>query len=154
MHLDRSPYQAVPYSDRKERAMAIEDANRVKGVDRIADRAHEAIDAAREQASGMVGGLKGLVHEAGERLKETASTAGKRLEGAGHSVRDQAPAEGVMGAAAGSVADVLERTGDYLEKQELRDIGRDLRSLLRRRPIQTVLVSVGAGYLLGRIMRR
>src|SRR5690242_9753682 len=137
--------------------MASEDTT-ADALDRIATRAHEAIDTARDQAHGVVGGLRGMVHDAGERLcerlKETASTTGKRLESAGHSVRAQSPPEGVMGAAASNVADVLERTGGYLEKRDLDDIRRDLKALLRRRPIESLLVSVGVGYLLGRTFRR
>ncbi len=137
--------------------MASEDI-KTDALDRIAARAHEAIDSAREQAHGVVGGLRGVVHDAGERLgerlKETASTTGRRLESAGHSVREQSPADGVMGAAASNVADVLERTGSYLEKRDLDDIRRDLKTLLLRRPIETLLVSVGVGYFLGRTLRR
>ena len=127
--------------------------HRAEGVDRVANRAHEAIDTARDQAQHVAGSLKGLVHEAGEKLKGSVSSAGKTLESAAHSVRDQAPKGGVVGAAAGNVADLLERAGDYLEEQDFREVRKALEDLIRRRPIQTLLVSAGAGYLLGRRLR-
>jgi ElaB/YqjD/DUF883 family membrane-anchored ribosome-binding protein len=124
-----------------------ESPNQAEGVDDIADRAQKAIESVREQTRTLAGNLKDLV-------KGTASAAGKKLERAASSVRDGLPHDGVVGAAAGSVADYLESAGERLEKQEIPEVRKTLESWLRRRPFAALLMSVGAGYLIARAIRR
>jgi hypothetical protein len=63
-------------------------------------------------------------------------------------LRETAPHEGFIGSAASTVADTLEASGRYLEQQNLSDMGRDVVNLIRRYPIQAVLVGFGIGFLL------
>lgn len=134
--------------------MGQEQTHHAEGVDEVTGQAHEAIESVHEQTRAIAGNLRELARDTGEKLKGTASTAGKTLERAASSVRDGLPREGMVGAAAGSVADFLESAGESLERQELPKIGKTLEDLLRRRPFAALLMSVGAGYLFARATRR
>lgn len=55
--------------------------------------------------------------------------------------------------AAESAAGWLHGSADYLRTSELRDLQRDLERQVREKPLQSLLVSAGAGWLLGKIVR-
>ena len=59
-----------------------------------------------------------------------------------------------MAEAADTAADTLERAGAYLREQDLTSIRADLEGLIRRHPLESLLVGLGVGYLLARSMRR
>jgi hypothetical protein len=102
-----------------------------------------------------------MTHEDPNRAEGVDHIADRAQE-AIDTVRDQA--QGVTGSLKGLVreggkklkgtADVLERAGDYLEKQDFQDVRPALERRLRRRPIQALLVTLGAAYVLARGMRR
>ena len=51
-------------------------------------------------------------------------------------------------------ADTLERAGTYLQQQDLNDMRADLENIIRRYPVQSLLIGLGVGYLLARGTRR
>jgi hypothetical protein len=55
-----------------------------------------------------------------------------------------------MGSAAKTVADQLESAGSYLQDHTVDNMARDLTSLIRRYPMQAMLVGLGIGYLMSR----
>jgi hypothetical protein len=75
------------------------------------------------------------------------------LESLGDKLREKAPHTGMMGTAAGTVADKLETAGLYLQTSSFEDMGREVTGLIRRYPFQALLVGVGVGYLLARATR-
>ena len=76
------------------------------------------------------------------------------MDALGGTVRKVAPRDGVIGSAATTVADNLQAGGRYLEGHGLQDMGKDLTSMLRHYPVQSVLVGFGLGCLLGMTLRR
>lgn len=88
------------------------------------------------------------------RADRTTMTLGENLEAAAETVRERLPQEGRLGAAAGTLADSLERSGTYLQEQGLTGIIEDLEAVIRRYPVQSLLLGLGAGYLLSRIRMR
>jgi len=68
-------------------------------------------------------------------------------------VRQQTPDSGVLGSAAGYVADTLEGTGKYIEDKNLSGMMDDMTGLIKRNPIPAVLIGLGIGFLLGRTLR-
>lgn len=49
------------------------------------------------------------------------------------------------------VVEVAEQGKKYVQQNSITDMTADLRRVIRHRPIQTALVSIGVGYLLGRL---
>jgi len=64
------------------------------------------------------------------------------------------PDEALVPDAADTAADTHQRAGSYLQEQELRDMRADLEGLIRRHPVESLLIGFGLGYLLARSMRR
>lgn len=96
--------------------------------------------------------------EAQERLSTAASkadraaaAAGEKLESAADALRGKAPSSGAMATAATAVADQLESAGAYPQEQGLSGMMDDVGSLIRRYPVQSLLIGVGLGYFLARI---
>jgi hypothetical protein len=52
------------------------------------------------------------------------------------------------------VAQTLDTTGRYLKEEGLKGIGEDVSNLIRRHPLQAVLLGIGVGYLLARSTAR
>jgi hypothetical protein len=75
------------------------------------------------------------------------------MESAASSLRSHAPQSGMLGSAASSVADAMESTGRYLEREGLSGIADDVTGLIKRNPIPAMLLAVAVGYLLARATR-
>lgn len=84
------------------------------------------------------------------KASETAQRVGKRVEALGRSVRETLSPEGAIGGAAASAANTLEGTGAYLQETNLESMVEDFTGLLRRYPLQSLLIGFGVGYLLAR----
>lgn len=134
-------------------------------LDRTADKAHETIDAARDKAAN----LADQAQQAGAQVADKAqhfgtqvagkadaatTTVGEKLTDVAQTIRDKAPNSGPVADAADTTADTLQRAGTYLREQDLADIRSDVEGLIRRHPIEALLVGLGVGYLLARSMRR
>jgi hypothetical protein len=76
------------------------------------------------------------------------------MSGLAGSLRENAPREGMLGGAAGAVADRLEASGQYLQEHGLSDMAGDITSLVRQHPMQACLVGFGLGFLFGMAWRR
>ena len=82
-------------------------------------------------------------------------SAGGAIATAATAVADgRQSAEGAIGTAATAVADGLESASSYLQEQEFAAMATDLTALMRRYPIQSLLVGVGLGYVLARLTTR
>jgi ElaB/YqjD/DUF883 family membrane-anchored ribosome-binding protein len=68
-------------------------------------------------------------------------------------VRHQGPGSGMLGTATNYAADTLEQAGSYIEDRNLGGMMEDVTGLIRRNPIPAVLVGLGVGFLLGRVLR-
>jgi len=110
--------------------------NAAKTYDNMKDKAQEMGAAASEKVSGATSAV-------GEKMSSLAGT-----------IRENLPQEGTMGSAATTVADSLESAGSYLQDHTFENMARDLTSVIRRYPIQALLVGLGIGYLLSRNSER
>jgi F0F1-type ATP synthase assembly protein I len=117
------------------------------------DAASSVAEKARDVASSVAGQAKDVASGIGERASEATTNVGSGMQSLAGTIRDKAPHEGMVGAAASSVANALESGGKYLQEQGLGGMGRDLTNLIRRNPIPAMLVGVGIGYLLARATR-
>jgi len=138
-------------------------------VDRTADRAHNAVDRATDKAHTTVDTVADKAQDLGAQVADKAqdlgaqavdradaatTTVGGKMTDVAQTIRDNAPTSGPIATAADTAADTLERAGSYLKEQDLSDIRSDLEGIIRRHPVESLLVGLGVGYLLARSMRR
>jgi len=118
---------------------------------------------AKDMASDAAGKAKDLGATVTEKASEAASYVGKKADdatsavGAGmksvaQTIRENTPDRGVLGNATSAVADTLEQGGRYLQEQGLGGIGTDMTNLIRRNPVPAVLIGIGFGFLLARVL--
>ena len=114
----------------------------------------QAGEAAQQAASSAMSKAQEVASNAGKRVDEATAALGERVRSAGSTLRERGPHDGMLGSAAGSVADSLEQTGRYLQEEGLRGMAEDVTELIRRNPIPAVLVGVGIGFMLAKLLRR
>ena len=134
-------------------------------VDRASDTAHNAVDTVTDKAQQVASDVKDRAQQAAskaqdigqqavDRADDATTTVGEKMTDAAQAIRERAPATGTVGNVADTAATTLERAGTYLQQQDLADMRSDLENIIRRHPIESLLVGLGAGYLLARSMRR
>jgi hypothetical protein len=134
-------------------------------IDNVKDKAHETASSAGQTFQEAKGAAKETASNVGQQAREYASKAGDKAEDTLHSVgqgmsslagtlREKAPEGGMLGSAAGSVADQLDAGGRYLREHDLGDIGDDLAKVIRRYPVASLLCVFGIGFLMGGALRR
>jgi ElaB/YqjD/DUF883 family membrane-anchored ribosome-binding protein len=60
---------------------------------------------------------------------------------------------GPMGSIGSQAAGVMEKGADYLEQGDTEQMIQDLEAMVRRRPMESLLIAAGAGFLLSKAMR-
>lgn len=90
----------------------------------------------------------------GDQAERATAAVGAGIESLGSAIREHEPACGTLHNAGEAVADKLEGGGRYLEKNGLKGIGNDVTDIIRRNPIPALLIGVGVGILLARMVRR
>jgi hypothetical protein len=120
---------------------------------RPTDRAAEAARRAEEEAGEAL-------DRAGRRIDETAETAADRLEAAADRVRGRAremhEEPGWRGSAARWAEQVAESGDDaanYLRNSGIDDFRGLVERQVRERPLRTILLSLAAGWLVGKLLR-
>lgn len=132
---------------------------------RIGETASGLATKTREAASSAIEKTKDVAASAGQQVTEFASNVGEKAESATHSlgsemktlagtIRGNAPAGGVLGAAAAQVAGCMETSGTYLEQNDFSRMADDLTGLVRRYPVQAICAGLAIGFLVGRSTRR
>jgi len=116
---------------------------KVQGV--ASDLTHKA----QEAASTVAGKAQNLAGTAADRADDAISAVGERMSGLAGTIRQSGPREGMLGSATGTVADTLKSGGDYLREHGVREMGEDMTTLVKRYPVQSLLVGFGFGLLIG-----
>jgi len=124
----------------------------------VAQKAHDLASEVAQQARGVASNVAQRAHDAAtsaaEKTDETISTMGNRISSIAGSLRETAPREGMLGSAAGAVADRLDAGGQYLQSHGLGEMGEDLATVIRRHPLPAILAAFGVGLFLGMSSRR
>jgi hypothetical protein len=118
------------------------------------DERHES---ERRDLSSRVTGTADIAKaKAGEMASATAARAREVTSNLGHKVREfagrlreKSPHEGVR-TTTNKVADKLETAGTYLEEKSFEGMAGDVADVIRRYPLQSLLVGIGIGFLLSR----
>jgi ElaB/YqjD/DUF883 family membrane-anchored ribosome-binding protein len=126
-------------------------------VQRVQDNVEDATDDLRStDASQIADTVKQKASDVGQQVTATTdaalNTAGQRIEHFASSVRTNAPS-GTAGEVATKAADALEQSGQYLQQTSTSNLVSDVTDLVRRRPIPSLLVALGVGYLVVRALR-
>jgi len=118
------------------------------------DTASAVSDKAREYAGQAGDKARQFASQAGNKAEETMHSVGQGMSSLAGSIRQSAPQSGMLGTAAGSVAEQLETGGRYLREHDLGDIGEDVTQIIRRYPIPALLCIFGVGFVMGSALRR
>ncbi|MCS6288810.1 MAG: hypothetical protein H8K10_07510 [Nitrospira sp.] len=94
--------------------------------------------------------VHGAVTDTMAAANRTTNRAGEALESAADRLRERLPQDGAAGAAADAASRGVKQTSRILQQQGMSGIVEDLEILMRRYPLQTLLVGLGCGYLLAR----
>jgi hypothetical protein len=109
------------------------------------------------QGQGTAGGVAQMARDAASSVAQTASDQAKQasaaVAGGMHSlagtIREHTPSQGVLGSAAGTVADTLESGSRYMQQEGFAGLVDDVSTVVRRNPVSSVLCCVGVGFVLG-----
>ena len=109
------------------------------------------------EANGAVAEMTAKAQELGviaaSMAGEAATAVGETMGSLASVIRDNAPHEGTITSAATAVAGGLESASSYLQEKGYENIATDLTAVIRRYPVQALLVGVGLGYVLARLTR-
>ena len=99
-------------------------------------------------------GRQGSRSKGGNSADRAAAMLGEKLESVADTLRGTLPHEGRLAATARAVTEGLELSGYYLHEQGLTGAIDELESIIRRYPIQALLIGAGLGYALSRFRAR
>jgi ElaB/YqjD/DUF883 family membrane-anchored ribosome-binding protein len=88
----------------------------------------------------------------GHRAEDATSAVGHGMQTAAGKVREYTPDGGMLGDASNRVADAIEGAGKYVEDKNLSGMMDDMTNLVRRNPIPALLLGLGVGFLIGRVL--
>jgi len=123
-------------------------------VDTVTDKAQQVASDVKDRAQQAADKAQDLGQQAIDRADDATTTVGGKMTDVAQTIREKAPVSGPVANAADTAASTLERAGSYLQEQDLADMRADLEGIIRRHPIESLLVGLGVGYLLARSMRR
>ena len=110
-----------------------------------------------DKAGGPIANMTAKAQELGAtavtKAGEAATVVGEKMGSLANVIRDNAPREGAVATAATTVVDGLESASSYLQEKKFDDVAQDVTALVRAYPLQSLLLGVGLGYLLGRRTR-
>jgi ElaB/YqjD/DUF883 family membrane-anchored ribosome-binding protein len=115
----------------------------------VEELTQEFVARSKDVASRLAQSARETMTEAHAETDQAIASAGKQVAAWGSSLREHAPAEGVLGSAAQSVAQKLETGGKYMQKHGVGDMGDDVVDLIRRHPFPAIFVGLGLGCLIG-----
>jgi uncharacterized protein YjbJ (UPF0337 family) len=87
---------------------------------------------------------------AANKANQAAPVIGEKVKSLASAIREKAPREGKMGTTATKVAGGLESASNYLQEKKFDHLGEDFRGLVRRYPLQSLLIGLGLGFLLAK----
>jgi ElaB/YqjD/DUF883 family membrane-anchored ribosome-binding protein len=123
----------------------------------LSAKAREATSAATAKTKDVASSTFQMAGDAataiGHKAEEAVDTVGEKMKSLAGTIRENAPTGGLWGSAGSGVADTLESGGAYLQEHNLHGMAADVTNLIRRYPVQAILVGLGVGFLVGRAVR-
>ena len=107
------------------------------------NRIDESAERIKAATSHVVASTKEAVERAADRVEETLHHATDKVAAGAHRASDKLDEAGERGRAAYDAT--MDRADEWLEQ---------VRDYVREKPVQSVAIALGAGWLLGRLLRR
>ena len=112
--------------------------------------AHKAADAGSYVAHQAADAGSYVAHQA----ENATAAVGGELKSLAGTIRDKGPHDGMLGNASSAVASTLDTCGRELQEHGLSGIADDLTNMVRRHPMPAVLIGIGLGFLLARVLAK
>ncbi len=113
----------------------------------LSDKADEVTGKAQEKAGEMS-------DKAQDKADQGIDAAASGLGSAADTIRQQGEQRGgTAGTAAAKTADTLESASKYLRDKDSGQLIDDLESLVRQKPVESLLVAAGVGFILSKLFR-
>jgi ElaB/YqjD/DUF883 family membrane-anchored ribosome-binding protein len=122
----------------------------------LKDKASQAAGTAQEKAGQAAETAKEKASEVADQAHSMSDkgidSAASGLGQAASMLREQGGSrEGTIGTAATKTADTLEQASTYLRDKDTDQLVTDIEAMVRKRPIESVVVAAGIGYLLSKV---
>ena len=114
----------------------------------VEQRLEEYSHKTRRTVAAMAARARELGVSTARKANEAAPQLGEKMKSLAGVIREKAPSEGKMATTATKVAGGLESASSYLQERRLDHLGEDFTGLIRRYPLQALLVGVGLGFWL------
>ena len=138
----------------KAREVAEKAKDTAASVGELASDAASAVGAMAGKAACDAGSMASQAAcDVGKKADNLTASAGAGIQQWGDRLSKNAPHEGVLGSATQAVAKVVKDGGQYLEDAKLSGITEDIAKLVRKNPIQAVLIAIGLGWFAANKMR-
>ena len=89
----------------------------------------------------------------GHKAEDATTAVGGEIKSLADAIRDKGPQEGMLGSANAAVATTLDTCGRELE-HGLSGVADDVTNLVRRHPVPSVLIGIGLGILMARMISK
>jgi hypothetical protein len=122
-------------------------------IDRAKEFAGDALQKGKEAAGPLANKAGEAASMVGRKVDEATSAVGAGVSSFADRLKSSGPQEGMLGHALGGVADTIKEGGKYLQNEGLSGMTKDVTDLIRRNPLPAVLVGLGLGFLIGRMLR-
>lgn len=121
-----------------------------EGTAKASDVASQVADKAREITKTVADKAGEFAGSVGHKADEAVSGVGCGLKSVADKFREAGPHNGMFGSAAGSVADGIEKTGEYLREGGMSGLTKDVAGLVRSHPLPALFIGIGLGFLVAR----
>jgi len=120
----------------------------------MGDKYNKAAAVAREKGDEAKQKASEVGHQAQEKADEGMDKAAASLGQAADKLRAQGQERGgTVATAATRTADTLDSASQYLRDKDTDKVLADLESLVRRKPVESLLAAAGIGYVLSKLVR-
>lgn len=121
---------------------------RERAEQEIEQRFQEYGDQTRGTIAGVAAKAREFGSTAARKANQAAPVLGEKMESLASVIREKAPNEGALGTTASKVAGGLQSASHYLQEKKFDYLADDLRGLVRRYPLQSLLIGLGLGFWL------
>lgn len=123
-------------------------------TDSAKDIASKTGDAVKDAASTVAHRAADAGSFIAHKAEDATSAVGGEMKSLAGAIRDKGPHDGMLGNASSAVASTLDTCGRELQEHGLSGIADDITNTVRRHPIPAILIGVGVGFLLARVIAK
>ena len=164
-----STYGTGGLEDRINEPVSWSSSEYLEGVQQQAEGEDESQTAVTGQAREKAGEMADKAQEMTQTAQQKAAEVGQMAQGKADAGMDAAASglgqaasmlrqqgeqhEGTVGTAADRAAETLESASSYLQNKDASQVMDDVEAFVRQRPVESVLIAAGVGFVLSRIVR-